>query len=232
MHNHDVYHRLKAAILNLEFRSGDILQEKQIGDLYGASRTPAREALRTLMSEGLVAKVGKFYFVKSFTRSEVMELYEVREALEALSVRLATRRATDAELFALRDHMAAHIAAVRKAAPDTRTTDGSVFHLRLAELSGNSMLIGQLRNLHDKVIFLSHMVDTRHRDEFVSSLDDHVRIVEAMIRRNETIAVAEIEAHLRWGAGMALEYLEATGRSAAPMVGREPEMDDTELAAD
>jgi len=208
MQNHDVYHRLKAAILNLEFRSGDILQEKQIGDRYGASRTPAREALRMLMADGLVSKVGKFYFVKSFTRLEVMELYELREALETLSVRLATRRATDAELFALRDHMTRHIATVVGASAGSSSTDGSVFHMRLAELSGNSMLLEQLRTLHDKMIVLNRMVDTGHREEFVVSLDDHVRIVAAMIRRNEAVAVAEIEAHLRWGAKTALEYLE------------------------
>jgi DNA-binding GntR family transcriptional regulator len=195
---HDIYAKLKSAILALTFAPGDTLQESYIGTLFGVSRTPAREALRALMDEGLITKYGRFYQVKRFTAEEVRLIYEVREALECHAGRLATERASDEELAELRRQLAEHFEEVSTKATDW-TTDGSAFHTRLAELSGNELLSRQLRLIHDKVTIFSRIGDKEYRDVLIKALGDHFRIVDAMIRRNPIIVEEEIRQHIRFG---------------------------------
>jgi DNA-binding GntR family transcriptional regulator len=195
---HDIYVKLKSAILALTFAPGDTLQEGYIGTLFGVSRTPAREALRALMNEGLVAKCGRFYQVKRFSGEEVRLLYELREALECHAGRLATERASDAQLLELRHQLAEHFESVSHQTCGW-ATDGSAFHKRLAELSGNELLSRQLDLIHDKVTIFSRIGEREYRDVLLKALEDHFRIVDAMIRRNPIIVEEEIRQHIRFG---------------------------------
>jgi DNA-binding GntR family transcriptional regulator len=195
---HDIYAKLKSAILALTFAPGDTLQESYIGTLFGVSRTPAREALRALMDEGLIAKCGRFYQVKRFTHEEVRLIYELREALECHAGRLATERATDEQLLQLREQIAAHFDEVSTKVTEW-TTDGSAFHNRIAELCGNELLNKQLRLIHDKVTIFTRIGDKEYRDVLLQALGDHFRIVDAMIRRNPIIVEEEIRQHIRFG---------------------------------
>lgn len=193
-----VYEALKARIMANELEPGTTLQEVVLAETFGVSRTPAREALRALVAEGLVVMRGRFYQVKSFSAEEAKRLYEVRESLECLACRLATERASEADLVELRAHLARHHSTV-SAMTDGATSDGSVFHMRIAELSDNDVLYQTLRGIHDKVVVISRILDLRHRETYLSALDDHFRIVDAMLRRQAVIAEEEMRQHIRAG---------------------------------
>ena len=78
---------------------GTRLREIEIADRFGVSRTPAREALTKLKTEGLLAEVpGRGLTVSNPSLNEILDAYYIREAVEGLAARLAAERATDAEL--------------------------------------------------------------------------------------------------------------------------------------
>src|SRR5262245_5296814 len=98
-HADTVYQTLREAIVARTFDPGEPLTEHDLCRRFGVSRTPVREALAKLERDRLVRVVpNKGAFVRTVSHHEIRELYEVREALEALVVRLAAPRLSDAEL--------------------------------------------------------------------------------------------------------------------------------------
>ena len=93
---------LRTAISELRFKPGEVLVERELCELTGASRPSVREALRQLESEGLVISVtGKGTIVSSVTADEARQLYQVRGVLEGLAGRLFTMHASEAQKDAL-----------------------------------------------------------------------------------------------------------------------------------
>jgi DNA-binding GntR family transcriptional regulator len=87
-----VYSVIKDRILNFELKPGEKIQESEIVQELGLSRTPIREALNKLEQEGFIKILSnKGYFVSDVTTREIEELYEIREALEILAIRAAVR---------------------------------------------------------------------------------------------------------------------------------------------
>ncbi|MGI5850398.1 MAG: GntR family transcriptional regulator [Christensenellales bacterium] len=83
------YQKIKAAILNNEFMPHTMLLEGELCNMLGFSKTPIREALRRLMSEGFVVFVPeKGTFVSKLSAEEFIQMFEVREALEGMAARL------------------------------------------------------------------------------------------------------------------------------------------------
>lgn len=190
------YVQLKQDILLFRFGPGMPLQEADLAQRYGGSRTPTREALRRLVQEGLIVRKGRNYVVRVFTPAEVRDLYEVREGIEKMATRLAIERASDAELAALDQHIAAQqeLAAAGDHARfnlfDTR------FHLLIARLTRNAFLFRQMALLHDQVMLVRKLELSRERGRF-NAINDHQRIVGAMKRRDVEVAEAEMRYHVR-----------------------------------
>ena len=88
-----VYEALRRAIVEHEFDAGEPLTEHDLCRRFGTSRTPVREALAKLERDRLVQVVPKKgAFVRTVSADEIRELYQLREALEGLAVRLAAPR--------------------------------------------------------------------------------------------------------------------------------------------
>ena len=97
-----VYGALRQAILDRTFDPGEPLTEGDLSRRFGVSRTPVREALAKLERDHLVRVVPKKgAFVRSLSHDEIRDLYQVREELEALAVRLAGAHLQSGELEAL-----------------------------------------------------------------------------------------------------------------------------------
>src|SRR5580658_9621148 len=94
-----VHMTLREAILHGVLRAGQPLGEIQLAEIFGRSRTPVREAVLKLESEGLAARVPRRgLMVAQITREEVLEVYAVREMLDGLSARLAAMGILPTEL--------------------------------------------------------------------------------------------------------------------------------------
>lgn len=101
-----VLERLRKAIMNGTFQTGDRLVETSIAEKMGVSRTPVREAFRQLEIEGLAENLPrKGTIVKGISKRDIFEIYEIREVLEGLAFRLACSNITDEQILELKEKL-------------------------------------------------------------------------------------------------------------------------------
>ncbi len=118
--------------------SGDRVNEVEIAASLGISRGPVREAIMRLSSSGiLVAAPNVGSRVVALDQRSVLALYEVREALEGLSARLAAERMTDAERRGLSEMLDSHVAAMQGKELDAYPAGSSDWDFHLAILKGS-----------------------------------------------------------------------------------------------
>src|SRR5258708_8541307 len=97
-----VYEQLKARAVSYEFKPGERLNEGELAKRLGVSRTPLREALNRLNTEGFLRFTpGKGFFCRELDAHEIFDLYELRKSIELASIRLAIKRAKDEHTAAL-----------------------------------------------------------------------------------------------------------------------------------
>jgi DNA-binding GntR family transcriptional regulator len=109
------YQQIRQGIVEGVYRPGERIVEKRLADDLQLSRTPIREAIRMLQSEGLVHSMpNRGATVRALTAEDIGDLYEVRGRLEALAGELAARRASAEQIDRLGAAEAAFAAAVRK----------------------------------------------------------------------------------------------------------------------
>lgn len=102
-----IYDELKSAIIELELKPGEFVTEEYLAEQLGVSRTPLKSAISKLIFEGLMAyEVGKGTYISELTYDQLRNYFQVRQALEPLSVELAKKNCTDAFLKELKDIVA------------------------------------------------------------------------------------------------------------------------------
>jgi len=189
-----LYRNLKSDLLCSKFGQGERLIEERLTERYGlASRTPVREVLARLKSEGLVGVSGRSFISPEYTPKALLQLYEVRLSLEILAVKHATNSDHDSsELHRCLTMMSD--AQVCGDAIKVNAADG-LFHLTIAEMSGNEVLISMLSQIHEKVFQIRNLFFTNEaREEDVIAA--HAILLAAIERGVESVAVAEMAYHL------------------------------------
>jgi DNA-binding GntR family transcriptional regulator len=189
--------RVRDMIIDGRLAPGSRVHEGELGRALGVSRTPLREALKFLASEGLVDLVpGRGAVVHRLTAKEVQDMLDVLVALETLAGRLACRNASAeqiAELRALHDRMMAF----REAGNRLEYYKlNQAIHSAIAALSSNECLVSTHQAIQSRlkrVRFLGH----EEPANWEGAASEHVEMIEALERRDEE-AVAEVLArHLR-----------------------------------
>ena len=177
-----VFNTLRQAILRGELKPGERLMEVQLGNKLGVSRTPIREAIRKLELEGLVLMIPrKGAEVADITEKSLMDVLEVRKALEELAVQLCCDKITGKEIEEL--HRAADdFRRILKTSDDvTEIAEADVrFHDIIYLATGNQKLIQILNNLREQMY--------RYRVECIKRKESHPILIaehEEIIRRIE-----------------------------------------------
>lgn len=184
------YLALKQAIsaMDLYDHPGEIrLDERQLCRDLGVSRTPIREALTVLEQEGFVLTLPRRgIFVRRRTRRQIVEMVQVWAALESMSARLAAARATDAEIAALRGLFSGFEG--RPAAEIEGYSDANIaFHRAIVQLGGNRLIIARTADLFLQIDAIRRRT-IREDDRADRSIQDHLRIIEALERRDADLA--------------------------------------------
>lgn len=183
---HKAYTALKNAIVAMDiYRNRDDirLDERKLAQDFGISRTPVREAMAQLESEGFVRSVPRrgIYVVRK-TRAEVIEMITAWAALESMAARLATQTATSDQISSLRQMFTTFEGDEVRAHLDEYSEVNIEFHQTIIKLSGNRVLIEMAENLftHMRMIRRKTIVE---KDRIDRSIQDHIKIIEALESR-------------------------------------------------
>jgi DNA-binding GntR family transcriptional regulator len=183
---HKAYAALKNAIVAMDiYRNRDDirLDERKLAQDFGISRTPVREAMAQLESEGFVRSVPRrgIYVVRK-TKTEVIEMINAWAALESMAARLVTQTATSEQIAALRQMFTTFEGDQVRAHLDEYSEVNIEFHQSIIKLSGNRVLIEMAENLftHMRMIRRKTIVE---KDRVDRSIRDHIKIIEALEAR-------------------------------------------------
>jgi DNA-binding GntR family transcriptional regulator len=192
------YAALKDVIvsLNIYEQAAEVrLDERQLAQDLGISRTPVREAMAQLEREGFVRSVPRrgVYVVRK-TKQEVIELITAWAALESMAARLITQIAADAEIARLRAMFATFENGTLHAKLDEYSEVNIEFHQTIIRMSRNRVLIDLAENLftHMRMIRRKTIVEKDRADR---SIRDHMNIIEALEARDTARAEALVRDH-------------------------------------
>lgn len=192
----EVAERLRQRIYSHDLEPGAWIDEQALADQYGISRTPLREALKVLASEGLVTlKPRRGCYVTEISERDLDEVFTILELLEG---RCAFETATKAGKAELGELDAIHARLEAAAASDD--IDGffeanQAFHRAVQDIAGNARLTNVIEDLR-KVIKLSrhHSLFTEGRLE--QSLAEHREILSALAAHQPALAEERMRAHI------------------------------------
>lgn len=187
---------LEARIVSGFYPPGTRLDETDLAESFGVSRTPVREALIQLAAAGLIEmRPRRGAMVPEVGADLLCEQFEVMAELEAMAGRLAARRITPAELAGLAAAHEACRAARDEAVHDTYFSLNEAFHHRIYEASHNGFLVEQATALHRRLRpYRRLQMQLRHRPQH--SFDEHQAIVDAIGRGDGECAANLLRAHV------------------------------------
>ena len=187
---------LEQRIVEGELGNSKRLDETELSNFYGVSRTPVREALQRLAESGLAEHLPRRgTFVRSPSLSQLVEMFEVMAELECMAIRLATRRATSNDIDALEKDNETCRAAV--AANDTKKyyEINARLHVRIYQMSGNSFLANEARRLHDRLRPFRRL-QLRVRGRMEESMAEHDIILAALPDGDADRAMETMKKHI------------------------------------
>jgi DNA-binding GntR family transcriptional regulator len=192
-----VYGHLRAEILSGRLEPGAELAEVALSKQLGVSRGPLREAIGRLASEGLVSvRPRRGAVVRSLSKEEFLELYQVREALEMVAVRLAVPRLGAEDVAALEELVATMAAHAERGEVAAFFEANSAFHVRLVEASGNAKLL----ELYEQLLAQLGRYRLRSltlRGNLGRSVGEHAAILRAAKRGDADRAAHLMSEHIR-----------------------------------
>jgi DNA-binding GntR family transcriptional regulator len=187
-----VYEQIKHDIITCKLEPGEPVSENQFVDRFGVSKTPIREALTSLVQDGLLEYTpNRGFRVTPISVADIQEIFEARIFFESEIFRLAVKKISDAEIDELEKH--------NWVQGDTRSPEHTEaflesnrnFHSTLAAASRNSRLVWYYETLMNEAQRLFYMDISQHNKEFQWG-HGHEGIIKALRTRDEAAGVAAI----------------------------------------
>ncbi|MFC9843339.1 GntR family transcriptional regulator [Streptomyces sp. NPDC060223] len=198
------YRRLRERLIDGHYTPGDRLTELGICEDLGMSRTPVREALRRLQSDGLVTSTGRGVVVSSLSPQEMLHATQLQGALDALAAKLAATAQRDGELSPAQlsglKEASRRVEEQAEAGDPTGAWRANLdFHMMLARLSGNPLLEDTLDRIWARFAIVS--LSNIHRRKDLAPRQ-HDAIVSAIVDGDPPRAEAAAAEHAREAAEM------------------------------
>jgi DNA-binding GntR family transcriptional regulator len=189
------YEKLFHAIEIGEIGPGERLLEIELAKRFGVSRTPIREAIRKLESEGIIQHLPRVgAVVRQLGQPEIVELYEMRIVLEATAAEMAAQHASSAELETL-DALNSDMLGASDD-PNTVAQINRQFHLCIVEAARNQFLKHCYHDLSNTLMLLGETtLDTAQRIQIVCA--QHSDIITALQKRDPAQAAQMMRIHMQ-----------------------------------
>ena len=195
----DVADRLRDQIFAKQLAPGSWLDEQSLAEQFGISRTPMREAIKALASEGLVTmKMRRGAYVTEVNRSDLEQIFTVLSLLEGEAAKEAALKATEDELNLL-DHLHHRLetAAADRDIEQFFEINGK-FHELIQQIAGNRWMNGVIDDLR-KVLKLHRKDSLTGTGRLQNSLIEHREILRAILKRDDLAAEAAMRKHFANG---------------------------------
>jgi DNA-binding GntR family transcriptional regulator len=184
-------------IIDFDLPPGSRVTEQELADQFKVSRTPVREALQRLKTEGyLMIRPKQGCFIRPVDIEAIAAHYDVRVALEAMAVEMACEHMPAEDLKALADFW-------DPANRDKNLTQGThvslveeTFHVQIAEGSGNSILVNYLRDVNDRIRIIRRL-GFPDETSVLETCQEHYEICQLLLKRKAKPAREAMILHIR-----------------------------------
>jgi DNA-binding GntR family transcriptional regulator len=182
------------------------MREIEIAEAQGVSRTPVREAMNRLVSEGLLeVSSARGVAVTELSKQQVLEIYGLREFLEGASARFAAQHASLPEMHSLRE-LADHALKIDEDDAGQHAKLNKRFHVQIAEAAHNNYLSRALALLYDSMMLVPGTTfENPGRVAAVHS--EHIAILDAIDARDAEGAEQAARLHIRKASDVRLQML-------------------------
>jgi DNA-binding GntR family transcriptional regulator len=211
--NQRVYSQLREMILTGALAGGTQIEERQLAEEMGVSRTPLREAIGQLSNEGIIEyRPYRGNYVRTFTAKQVNDLYQVRMALESLAMRLAIPKLSQEHIHKIRLILDDVQRALERNDMDGYNEADGRFHKAILDITGNDTLKEALGRLAAQIQMVRVIANQDH-DVVESTARERPLILAALEARDADEAARLMEAHIDGVRRAVIAQLEAMAES-------------------
>ncbi|MBQ6381811.1 MAG: GntR family transcriptional regulator [Clostridia bacterium] len=185
---HQVFKIMEQAIITEEIPGGTELTELGLSAKYGVSRTPIREAVAMLEQEDLVESTGKKIVVLGFSQQDILDLVDIRIAIEGRAMALAARNIREEGIKELEDIMKMQDFYIKENDSEKISSMDSEFHYTIYKHCGSRIYGKTLTELHRKMARYRE-ISVKSRPRAIQSGEEHKKILQAL--KSHDVALAE-----------------------------------------
>lgn len=203
-----IYEKLKAKILSNALAPGTIVTENELARMFGTSRTPIREAIRHLQSEGLIEVIPKRgMLISRINPDELEKINELREIIHCHAIAKGILNITQADLNRIEKIL-------EKAEDLLKSKDNAAklaplsiqFHQCILKMAGNNLFLTVDQYIGTQI--KRYMVDLFSFEEGArTSWRHHREIVEAIKQQDAKLACQKMQEHIRWGTSFIRDHI-------------------------
>ncbi len=202
------YNKLKDNIISGKFAAGERLSYEQLTNKLAVSQTPLREALQRLEREGLVVNFPrKGVYVRELSETDIVELYDIREMLEALAARLACQFATDNQIAEMTNTCRQYENAISKGDKKLCLEVDLKFHKLLLDAGANNRLKEIMKVFHLQLFGITEP-GPDYLNNAKDYLGDHLSIIAAISKHHENLAEKVTRKHIQHGKELILSQMQ------------------------
>ena len=185
-------------INDYELSSGEIVSDLELSNELNISRTPVREAMQQLIDIGLLERTATKVVVRSITLTDIAEIFQIREAIEIMSVKIILSRGglNETQKLELMDIHQNLCNDISNGNFDKNFSDDTAFHEKLIEYSGNTRMEDICRRItlqSQRLRWLTLLTPSR----YAGTRDEHQRIIQGILNQDLNSAALAIEEHLQ-----------------------------------
>lgn len=204
---------LRDRILTEEYKDGQKLNEVALANELKTSRTPVREALKQLESEGLVISIpNKGVYVKAFTPRDIDDMFEIRIALEGLAIELAIERMDETHLSRIQEVYDLMEFYTYKKDQDKINELNILYHETIYEATQSTYFEQVLKDIHYYVSVTSSLA-IKSKQRYKTSITEHKAILDAINEGDASKAKAAMQTHIKHTQQLVRDYYESRATS-------------------
>lgn len=189
-----VLNTLRQMAISYQLKPGERLSEIELAQRLGVSRTPVREALNRLVTDGFLQPSTRGFVRRPLDVQESLDLYEARAAVERECLRLAILRATDEQIAEAGAYLRQSMKAPAGTPVEQLVEFDEGFHLRIAQMAGNAELLRMLTSLNERIRFIRwlNMENVGRK----STQQQHQAILRAISERDAAAGEKQLSEHI------------------------------------